>query len=50
MFAGSPPIALEGEYWTDRNTKGELVFHEFSKRVHYDFVSASKGRFKNLRP
>jgi hypothetical protein len=46
---GNPPHALEGEYWTDRNTKGELRFEQHSKHIHYDFVSARDEEYRHLR-
>src|SRR5260221_5722799 len=41
--AGKRPVRLEGSYWTDRNTKGELVFESFSPRVLNDFSAARKA-------
>lgn len=32
QVAGSPPERIEGHYWTDRNTAGELALHE--RRTH----------------
>jgi|LAHU01.1.fsa_nt_gb hypothetical protein len=45
---GNPPRTLCGEYWTDRNTKGELKFTAKSKENYCDFDSASHGSFKEL--
>lgn len=42
---GQPPIGLEGQYWTDRNTHGEIVFSEYSKNKFQDFNSASSAYF-----
>lgn len=42
---GQPPTGLEGQYWTDRNTQGEIVFTEFSKKKFYDYKSASATYF-----
>ncbi len=42
---GQPPNGLEGQYWTDRDTKGEMVFTNFSKKKFQNFTSASKARF-----
>lgn len=38
---GSPPQRLSGFYWTDRDTKGELVFERHSVELHTDFKGAS---------
>jgi hypothetical protein len=38
---GSPPKRLEGFYWTDRDTKGEVEFWAHSPKLYSDFESAS---------
>jgi hypothetical protein len=38
---GNKRIILDGEYWTDRSTKGELRFTERNKKPVYDFRQAS---------
>jgi hypothetical protein len=37
---GDPAHALEGSYWTDRPTKGDMKLDGYSKKVHDDFDSA----------
>jgi hypothetical protein len=39
--SGSPPRALEGFYWTDRDTKGEVEFWAKSSKLHSSFQDAS---------
>jgi hypothetical protein len=43
---GRPPSSLDGQYWTDRDTKGELRFTERSNQVFYDFESAAAGMYE----
>lgn len=43
---GNVPYALEGEYWTDRDTKGEMRFGERSKIQYHEFESASTGKYE----
>ena len=38
---GNPPSYLEGHYWTDRETKGELRFKKFSRTTYENFTQAS---------
>jgi hypothetical protein len=45
---GNPPIKLHGEYWTDRNSQGEMEFSEKSKDLVYDYSSA-QSIFKNQK-
>ena len=42
---GDPVETLDGEYWTDRRTRGEAVFQARVEEVTHDFPSAA-GRFK----
>jgi hypothetical protein len=42
---GQPPIGLEGQYWTDRNTQGEITFSGFNKKKFEDFSSASIAKY-----
>jgi hypothetical protein len=42
---GQPPTGLEGQYWTDRNTHGEMAFSEYSRKKFHDFNSASSSYF-----
>lgn len=46
---GSPPQVLEGEYWTDRDTKGELRFFGRSKRILPSFEAASAAEYTSAR-
>lgn len=45
---GEPPHALDGEYWTDRDTKGELRFTTKIGKLFYDFDSASCATFEEI--
>jgi hypothetical protein len=45
---GTPIHQLDGEYWTDRNTTGELVFSHRTKQEAHDFVQAQGFKYKNL--
>ena len=42
---GQPPVGLEGQYWTDRNTQGEILLTEFNKKKFHDFSSATTAYF-----
>lgn len=44
---GSPAIRLTGEYWTTRNTVGELNLTERRKKIFHDFQSAKKAFIRN---
>jgi hypothetical protein len=39
-IAGNPAQRLTGRYWTDRDSKGELVFTERSKKLADDYIAA----------
>ena len=41
---GSPPTAMEGEYWTDRLTRGTMQLSD-RKRGLFDSFDAAKGAF-----
>jgi hypothetical protein len=45
LVKGQPPIGLEGQYWTDRNTQGEIIFSGYNKKKFHDFSSASTTKF-----
>lgn len=45
---GDPVHALEGHYWTDRGTLGELRFVEKSEKLYFDFDSACQGQFEAI--
>jgi hypothetical protein len=37
---GDPPGSLEGSYWTDRDTKGQLRFDKHTAHLHSDYSTA----------
>jgi hypothetical protein len=41
-ISGSPANRLKGRYWTDRDSKGELAFFEWSNQLADDFTSATQ--------
>ncbi len=41
--SGTASTILRGEYWTDRDTKGELVFDTHDKRGYKSFKDAASG-------
>lgn len=43
---GQPPTGLDGQYWTDRNTQGDIAFFGFNKKKFEDFSSASTAKYK----
>ncbi len=45
---GAPVLRINGEYWTDRNTKGEMVFALRNPRLSMSFDSARLLKFKEL--
>jgi hypothetical protein len=42
---GHPPNSLEGQYWTDRNTQGEITFSGFNRKKFDDYLSASTAYY-----
>jgi SMODS-associating 2TM, beta-strand rich effector domain len=40
--------ALEGQYWTDRSTLGEIRLSERSSVLYYGYESAKRGLAKNM--
>jgi hypothetical protein len=42
---GDPAHALEGSYWTDRKTQGDLRFDGYSRKLHDDFDNASRDTY-----
>lgn len=40
-----PKLSLEGQYWTDRGTMGQMQFCYFSKERYSTFEEAAKGEF-----
>jgi hypothetical protein len=47
---GDPVVSLSGEYWTDRQTYGEIQFAEKSETLYYTFDAAAAGKFTRLNP
>jgi hypothetical protein len=45
----APVHKLDGEYWTDRNTKGEITFGLHRKTVVHDFEEAVKVKFSSRK-
>ncbi len=43
--AGDPAHALEGSYWSDRKTKGDLKLTGYSNKVHDDFDGARRDSY-----
>jgi hypothetical protein len=43
---GTPVHQLDGEYWTDRQTKGELTLRLRSGELCHDFAQAQKTRYE----
>jgi hypothetical protein len=41
-IAQHPTLRLEGNYWTDRRTTGELVFENHNRRAVTDFASGQR--------
>ncbi len=42
---GDPAHALEGSYWTDRKTQGDLKLSGYSEKVHDDFDGARRDTY-----
>jgi hypothetical protein len=42
------PHQLDGEYWTDRSTIGQLKFTARAKRISHDFDQAGKVKYQTL--
>jgi len=45
LVKNKTPKGLVGQYWTDRNTKGEMVFLEYCKEKYLDFQAASSAYY-----
>ena len=45
---GKPIHRLEGEYWTDRQTKGEMEFTARSEKLAEDFQQAQGFQYKSI--
>lgn len=46
---GAHPRRLEGSYWTDRDTKGELEFDSHTPSIESDFRSAAAAAYTDTR-
>ena len=46
---GTPVHQLDGEYWTDRETKGELTLTAHSGKLCHDFAEAQKSSYQNMQ-
>lgn len=42
---GHPPDGLEGQYWTDRDTRGEMQLTARNKRIFDNFTTASQANY-----
>ncbi len=42
---GRHPISLQGQYWTDRDTRGELHMTSRNRKLFADFASASSAKY-----
>jgi hypothetical protein len=47
---GTPPVALDGSYWTDRKTRGELRSTGFQRTLYETFEAASGSFRKDATP
>jgi hypothetical protein len=45
---GTPIHQLDGEYWTDRSTKGELMFSAKTAAISHDFGQATRLTYDPL--
>jgi hypothetical protein len=45
IVSRKPKIRLEGDYWTERKTKGKIMAEARSKHHYDDFASASAGDY-----
>lgn len=42
---GKSPVGLEGQFWTDRGTKGELYLSAYNRKIFSDYGNASISIF-----
>lgn len=40
---GTPPSSVEGHYWTDRNTRGQIIFTQNVKEIYNTYTSANSA-------
>jgi hypothetical protein len=43
---GDPVHQVDGEYWTDQGTRGQITFHERTKKLSHDFRQAAHMAFE----
>jgi hypothetical protein len=43
----TPRLRLEGDYWTERKTRGRVITSGRSRRLYDDFTSAQQGDFSS---
>lgn len=48
-IVGTPAIRLEGRYWTDRDTRGELLFTKRTNKLADDYTEAA-SLFERRKP
>jgi hypothetical protein len=48
-LVGKPIHKLDGEYWTDRATKGEVTFGARTRVIAHDFEEATQQRFHAVK-
>jgi hypothetical protein len=46
---GIPVHQLDGEYWTDRGTKGELMLTLRTRDLMHDFAQAQNASYKTSK-
>jgi hypothetical protein len=49
-IVGSPATGLDGEYWTERKTKGKLTFREHNPTIAQTYEEAEKLTYGMPRP
>jgi hypothetical protein len=49
-IVGSPATGLDGEYWTERRTKGKLTLREHNRATAQTFEEAEKLTYSTPRP
>jgi len=46
VISVKPVLRLEGDYWTERKTRGRILTHGRSKHIYDDFESARGGSYQ----
>jgi hypothetical protein len=49
-IVGDPATGLEGEYWTERKSKGKLIFREHAPQIAQTFLQAEALTYGPPRP